>query len=261
MTFSRIISAVGEIPIPPYLNRGTEASDTSDYQTIFSHIEGSVAAPTAGLHFTPEVLSAIDSRDIPRRELTLHVGAGTFQPVKSDTIGEHEMHSEFIAVPRALIRELAESQRRVIAVGTTSVRTLESLYHLGCRLHQGLSADILPQWYPYLPVVTTQIADTAETHPDLPVSEAMEAILRHLDATGEDTFIASTRLMIAPGYRYRIVKGMVTNFHQPRSTLLLLVSAFLSQSATSPSWRDLYTYALADPAYRFLSYGDACLLL
>ncbi len=261
VTFSRIISAVGEIPIPPYLNRGTEASDTSDYQTIFSHIEGSVAAPTAGLHFTPEVLAAIDSRGIPRRELTLHVGAGTFQPVKSDTIGEHEMHSEFIAVPRTLIEELATTDRRVIAVGTTSVRTLESLYHLGCRLHQGLPADILPQWYPYLPVATAQIADTAETHPDLPVSEAMEAILRHLDATGEDTFIASTRLMIAPGYRYRIVKGMVTNFHQPRSTLLLLVSAFLSQSATSPSWRDLYTYALADPAYRFLSYGDACLLL
>ncbi len=264
VTFSRIISSVGEIPIPPYLNRGTEESDTTDYQTIFSHIEGSVAAPTAGLHFTPEVLDAIDSRSIPRRELTLHVGAGTFQPVKSDTIGEHEMHSEFIAVPRSLIRELSVSDRRVIAVGTTSVRTLESLYHLGCRLYCGLSADTLPQWYPYLPV-TADAPDAAETHPDLPVKTAMEAILRHLDMTGEETFIASTKLMIAPGYRYRMVRGMVTNFHQPKSTLLLLVSAFLSQSGASepgmPAWRDLYDFALADSRYRFLSYGDACLLL
>lgn len=282
VTFSRIISAVGEIPIPPYLNRNTEESDTSDYQTIFSHIEGSVAAPTAGLHFTPEVLEAIDRRGIPRRELTLHVGAGTFQPVKSDTIGEHEMHSEFIAVPRSLIEELAHSDRRVIAVGTTSVRTLESLYHLGCRLYQGLPVDTLPQWYPYLSAAGTPGA--AETHPELSVQLAMETILRHLDMTGENTFIASTRLIIAPGYRYRVVRGMVTNFHQPKSTLLLLVSAFLSQADTriaatvadsaSPesqsgsdtpdsllTWRTLYDYALSDPRYRFLSYGDACLLL
>lgn len=260
VTFSRIISAVGEIPIPPYLNRSTEESDSSDYQTIFSHIEGSVAAPTAGLHFTPEVLEAIDRRGIPRRELTLHVGAGTFQPVKSDTIGEHEMHSEFIAVSRPLIEELASTHRRVIAVGTTSVRTLESLYHLGCRLYQGLHADSLPQWYPYLPIASSA-GDTADTHPDLTVKDAMKAILDRLDRTGEQTFIASTRLMIAPGYRYRVVSGMVTNFHQPKSTLLLLVSAFLSRTADSPSWRKLYDYALADPAYRFLSYGDACLLL
>lgn len=294
VTFSRIISAVGEIPIPPYLNRNTEDSDSADYQTIFSHIEGSVAAPTAGLHFTPEVLSAIDERGIPRREITLHVGAGTFQPVKSDTIGEHEMHSEFIAVPRELIEELSHTDKQVIAVGTTSVRTLESLYHLGCRLHQQLPSDTLPQWYPYLPPTTaSELSDRSDlsdlsdlsdksdlsdpsdssdlsdpstsTHPNLSVKASMEAILRHLDATGENTFIASTRLMIAPGYRYRMVKGMVTNFHQPRSTLLLLVSAFLSQpektTPTTPTWRDLYTYALSNPAYRFLSYGDACLLL
>lgn len=275
VTFSRIISAVGEIPIPPYLNRNTEESDSADYQTIFNRIEGSVAAPTAGLHFTPEVLEAIDRRGIPRRELTLHVGAGTFQPVKSDTIGEHEMHSEFIAVPRALIEELAVTDRRVIAVGTTSVRTLESLYHLGCRLYQGLPVDTLPQWYPYLPPTGTPGA--AETHPELSVKLAMGTILRHLDMTGESTFIASTRLMIAPGYRYRVVRGMVTNFHQPKSTLLLLVSAFLSQAPTRPdsnapgaasgapasllTWRALYDYALADTRYRFLSYGDACLLL
>lgn len=250
VTFSRIISAVGEIPIPPYLNRSTEESDSSDYQTVFSHIDGSVAAPTAGLHFTPEVLEAIDRRGIPRRELTLHVGAGTFQPVKSDVIGEHDMHSEFIAVDRGLIEELVDTSRRVIAVGTTSVRTLESLYHLGCRLATGLEADVLPQWYPY---------DSA--HPQLPVSEAMKAILRHLDATGETAFVASTRLMIAPGYRYRVVKGMVTNFHQPRSTLLLLVSAFLQNRPDSPDWRSIYDYALADSRFRFLSYGDACLFL
>lgn len=265
VTFSRIISAVGEIPIPPYLNRDTEESDSSDYQTVFSHIEGSVAAPTAGLHFTPEVLEEIDKRGILRRELTLHVGAGTFQPVKSDTIGEHEMHSEFIAVPKSLIEELSgikepgaevegttqNNGRRVIAVGTTSVRTLESLYHLGCRLYQGLSAETLPQWYPY-----------SGEHPNLPVRIAMEAILHHLNHTGEETFIASTRLMIAPGYRYRVVSGMVTNFHQPRSTLLLLVSAFLIQeSGNKASWRELYDFALADKEYRFLSYGDACLLL
>lgn len=250
ITFSRIISAVGEIPIPPYLNRSTEESDTEDYQTVFSHIEGSVAAPTAGLHFTPEVLAAIDKRGIPRRELTLHVGAGTFQPVKSDVIGEHDMHSEFIAVNRKLIEELARNDRRVIAVGTTSVRTLESLYHLGCRLATDLSADVLPQWYPYDP-----------THPQLPVEDSMKAILAHLDSTGEDTFVASTRLMIAPGYKYRVVKGMVTNFHQPRSTLLLLVSAFLSSNPANPDWHEIYDYALADPRFRFLSYGDACLFI
>lgn len=250
VTFSQIISAVGEIPIPPYLNRGTEESDARDYQTVFSHIDGSVAAPTAGLHFTPEVFEAIDRRGIPRRELTLHVGAGTFQPVKSDVIGEHDMHSEFIAVGRQLIEELARAERRVIAVGTTSVRTLESLYHLGCRLASGLSADQLPQWYPY-----------DDSHPRLSVGEAMKAILAHLDATGEQTFVASTRLMIAPGYDYKVVKGMVTNFHQPRSTLLLLVSAFLGSNPVNPDWRAIYDYALAEPRYRFLSYGDACLFL
>lgn len=245
VTFSSIISALGEIPIPPYLNRSTEESDSADYQTVYSRIEGSVAAPTAGLHFTPAVLEAIDRRGIPRRELTLHVGAGTFQPVKSDTIGEHEMHNEFIAVPRALIEELAVTPRRVIAVGTTSVRTLESLYHLGCMLHAGLDASTLPQWYPYSP-----------EHPRLEVGEAMRAIIARLDAEGSDTFIASTRLMIAPGYDYRVVKGMVTNFHQPRSTLLLLVSAFLGGN----EWRGVYDYALAGD-YRFLSYGDACLFM
>lgn len=248
VTFSEIISAVGEIPIPPYLNRHTEASDSTDYQTVYSHIDGSVAAPTAGLHFTGRVLEEISRKGIPRRELTLHVGAGTFQPVKSDEIGDHQMHSEFIAVPKTLIKELADTDRRVIAVGTTSVRTLESLYHAGKLIANGNWDGEVPQWAPY--------ADTTEEYSaDISVCDALNAIAAYLDNRGEDTFIASTRIIIAPGYRYRIVKGMVTNFHQPRSTLLLLVSAF-----TGGDWRPIYDYALAN-SFRFLSYGDACLLL
>ena len=241
VSFAEIIEAAGEIPIPPYLNRGTEASDSTDYQTVYSHIDGSVAAPTAGLHFTDSVLRAISERGIPRRELTLHVGAGTFQPVKDNEIGEHKMHSEFIAVSRRLIEELADTPRRVIAVGTTSVRTLESLYHLGCRAATGLPVDELPQWYPYDP-----------DHPQLSVHDALTALL---DTFEGDTFMASTRVIIAPGYTYRIDRGMVTNFHQPRSTLLLLVSAF-----TGGDWLPMYRHAL-NSDYRFLSYGDACLLL
>ncbi len=244
VTFSEIIGAAGEIPIPPYLNRPTEASDSADYQTVYSHIDGSVAAPTAGLHFTPTVLDRISERGIPRRELTLHVGAGTFQPVKSDSIGEHSMHSEFIAVKRDLIAELAGTSRRVIAVGTTSVRTLESLYHAGCLIASGEWTGEVPQWYPY-----------DENHPDLTVEESLGAIVRYLDAGAMPVFVADTRIIIAPGYRYRIVKGMVTNFHQPRSTLLLLVSALMGDD-----WRHVYDHAL-DNGYRFLSYGDACLFL
>lgn len=244
VTFSQIIEHAGEIPIPPYLNRATETSDAKDYQTVFSHIEGSVAAPTAGLHFTDKVLSDIDNRNIPRRELTLHVGAGTFQPVKSDTIGEHLMHSEFISVPKALIEELASTDRQVFAVGTTSVRTLESLYHIGCMITQGLDFSEVPQWYPYSP-----------THPRLTMQQSMATIAKYLTQKNFNTLIASTRIMIAPGYEYKVVQGMITNFHQPQSTLLLLVSAF-----TKGDWRAMYEYAL-DNGFRFLSYGDACLLL
>lgn len=244
VTFSSIIECAGEIPIPPYLNRSTEQSDSDDYQTVYSRIEGSVAAPTAGLHFTPAVLADIDSRGIPRRELTLHVGAGTFQPVKSESIGEHPMHSEFISVSRDLIAELAASRHRVIAVGTTSVRTLESLYHIGCLMYQGAWDGEVPQWYPY-----------SDGHPQLSVADALGCILARLDASGEDTLVASTRIIIAPGYEYKVVKGMVTNFHQPRSTLLLLVSAF-----TGGDWRPMYDFALSHD-FRFLSYGDASLLL
>lgn len=244
VTFSQIISAAGEIPIPPYLNRPTEDSDNNDYQTVYSHIEGSVAAPTAGLHFTDELLRRISERGIPRRELTLHVGAGTFQPVKSDTIGEHNMHSEWIAVDRALIAELAVTDRKIIAVGTTSVRTLESLYHIGCLICEGKMDGEVPQWYPYSP-----------SHPAMSRKEAFRHILDHLDKNGLNTLIAATRIIIAPGYTYRVVDGMITNFHQPRSTLLLLVSAFVDGD-----WRPIYDFALGND-YRFLSYGDGSLLL
>ena len=245
VTFSDIISAVGEIPIPPYLNRATEPEDEEDYQTVYSHIEGSVAAPTAGLHFTDAVLDGLDSAGILRREVTLHVGAGTFQPVKADNIGGHEMHSEFFAVGVSLIEELAEvSGLSVIAVGTTSVRTLESLYHAGCLVWSGQWDGTVPQWYPY-----------SETHPGLSVSESMRALAGYLREAGRSVFVGSTRLLIAPGYKYRVVDGMVTNFHQPRSTLLLLVSAMIGDE-----WKRMYGYALEN-GYRFLSYGDACLLL
>lgn len=244
VTFSQIIEAIGEIPIPPYLNRATERTDLQDYQTVFSRIEGSVAAPTAGLHFTPQLLQAIDQKGMARREITLHVGAGTFQPVKTSTIGDHTMHSEFISVSRELIEELAKGERKVVAVGTTSVRTLESLYHLGCMVWQHLDTDEVPQWYPYM-----------DTHPRLSRREALEALARHLADGGEDRLVASTRIIIGPGYDFKVVDGMITNFHQPQSTLLLLVSAF-----TRGDWRAMYDHALAGD-YRFLSYGDAQLLM
>jgi len=245
VTFSQIIAAAGEIPIPPYLNRATESSDSADYQTVYSHIDGSVAAPTAGLHFTDEILEEISGRGIPRRELTLHVGAGTFQPVKSDEIGQHEMHSEFIAVPVKLIEELAATERRIVAVGTTSVRTLESLYHAGRLILDGQWQGEVPQWSPY---------STPEDKMP-PVADALTAVARYAAERGMDTFMAQTSIIIAPGYRYSVVKGMITNFHQPQSTLLLLVSAF-----TGGDWRQMYDFALARD-FRFLSYGDASLLL
>ena len=247
VTFASILEVIGEIPIPPYLNRGTEDTDKKDYQTVYSHVEGSAAAPTAGLHFTDGVLSDIDGKGIKRRELTLHVGAGTFQPVKSDTIGDHEMHTEFISVPRSLLTDLIEHESPVIAVGTTSVRTLESLYYIGAVLHDnpGAAAEELQitQWQPYNKNYTA----TAK--------EALRAIVRYLDDNSLQSFVGSTQIMIAPGYRFHIINGMVTNFHQPQSTLLLLVSAFVDGN-----WEEIYNYALSHD-FRFLSYGDSSLLL
>lgn len=244
LTFADIIAAAGEIPIPPYLNRETEDSDSRDYQTVFSRIDGSVAAPTAGLHFTPELLDKVDRRGITRREVTLHVGAGTFQPVKAENIGGHDMHSEFIAVRRDTIAALADTTDPIIAVGTTSVRTLESLYHIAVLIKENRWDGEVPQWLPYEENTTV-----------LTRREAMLTIVDHLDSLGQDTLYASTRIIIAPGYTYRIVDGMITNFHQPCSTLLLLVSAFIGDS-----WTEVYDYAL-NHDFRFLSYGDACLFL
>ncbi len=245
VSFADIIAAIGEIPIPPYLCRKSEECDSVDYQTVYSHIDGSVAAPTAGLHFTPALLDTLRSKGIAIREVTLHVGAGTFRPVKSETIGEHDMHSEFIAVSRDFIEELAATvgQRQIVAVGTTSVRTIESLYHAGCLIAQGRWTGEVPQWAPY-----EMDADDVMSPQD-----ALMAIVDMLKAENETTFIARTRIIIAPGYVYRIVDKMVTNFHQPSSTLLLLVSAFIGDG-----WRKIYSHAL-DAGYRFLSYGDACL--
>lgn len=247
-SFSEIIAMAGEIPVPPYLNRATEEADSSDYQTVYSHIEGSVAAPTAGLHFTDAVLDEIDKRGVQRVEVTLHVGAGTFQPVKSESIADHSMHSEFIAVRKDAImalREAVKTERPIIAVGTTSVRTLESLYHAGCMIREGRWSGSVAQWYPY-----------GEGHPRLSAVDALDALIDFLDKEGMPAFIADTQIIIAPGYEFMLVSGMVTNFHQPRSTLLLLISAFLGGGR----WREIYEHALRRD-YRFLSYGDACLFL
>ena len=246
VTFGELLDTLGELPIPPYLNRKTEESDKTTYQTVYSKVEGSVAAPTAGLHFTPAVLAALQARAIPCEELTLHVGAGTFKPVKSETIEGHEMHTEYISVSRALIETLRDTTRRVVAVGTTSVRTLESLYYIGLTLsqHPDATAEELRvrQWQPY------------EEEARLSRSEAMQQIAAYLDRTGADRLVSATRIIIAPGYHFKVVDGIITNFHQPRSTLLLLVSAFVGGD-----WRAIYDYALAHD-YRFLSYGDSSLL-
>lgn len=248
-SFAEIIDAMGELPIPPYLNRETQESDKTTYQTVYSKIKGSVAAPTAGLHFTPEVLADLDARGIDREELTLHVGAGTFKPVKSEEIEGHEMHTEFISVRRETIRKLINHKGCAIAVGTTSVRTLESLYYMGLKVmhHPDLTEAQLhvAQWEPYEEVKRDEVKS----------EEALQALADWMDAHHLEVLHSSTQIIIAPGYDYKIVKMLVTNFHQPQSTLLLLVSAFVKGN-----WRVIYDYALAHD-FRFLSYGDSSLLI
>ena len=250
ITFADILEVFGELPIPPYLNRETQESDKETYQTVYSKIKGSVAAPTAGLHFTPRVLDALREKGVALEELTLHVGAGTFKPVKSEEIEGHEMHTEYISVNRSTLEKLVAHEGKAIAVGTTSVRTLESLYHIGVTLLHNPNAteeDLhVKQWQPY----ETSL-ETAAT----PAVDALQAIIAYLDRHHMETLHSSTQIIIAPGYEYRIVKAMVTNFHQPQSTLLLLVSAFLHGD-----WRKIYDYALAHD-FRFLSYGDSSLLI
>ncbi|NDV59525.1 S-adenosylmethionine:tRNA ribosyltransferase-isomerase [Bacteroides sp. 519] len=247
VTFADILEVFGELPIPPYLNRETQDSDKETYQTVYSKIKGSVAAPTAGLHFTPEVFNSLKARHIECEELTLHVGAGTFKPVKSEEIEGHEMHTEYISVSKDTIKKLIAYNGEAIAVGTTSVRTLESLYYIGSTLYQNQEAGEeelhVKQWQPYEQLV------------NISVVEALQSIVAYLDAHGMETLHSSTQIIIAPGYQYKIVKGIVTNFHQPQSTLLLLVSAFIGDD-----WHKVYKYAL-EHDFRFLSYGDSSLLM
>ena len=247
VTFSEILEVLGELPIPPYLNRDSEESDKTTYQTVYSKIKGSVAAPTAGLHFTEDVLRRIDERGIAREEVTLHVGAGTFRPVKSERIEGHEMHAEFFRVRRSTIERLLASMGKVIAVGTTSVRTLESLYYIGRQfIQKGIDEEThlkVAQWEPY---------DNTE---EVATEEALRAILSYLDRHDLLELQASTQIIIAPGYDYKVVSQLITNFHQPQSTLLLLVSAFVHGD-----WHRIYDYAMAN-GFRFLSYGDSSLLI
>jgi S-adenosylmethionine:tRNA ribosyltransferase-isomerase len=247
--FAEILENAGELPIPPYLNRKTEESDLVAYQTVYSKISGSVAAPTAGLHFTDEVFETLKSKRIEIDELTLHVGAGTFQPVKTVTVNDHEMHTEVIYVQKTTIEHLLQKSGNIIAVGTTSVRTLESLYYIGLLLKKQLLTQQvgeclqISQWLPY------------QIEASLSSKEALQAILDYLNAKKLSALHAETQILIKPGYDFHLVDGMITNFHQPKSTLLLLVSAFVKGN-----WKEIYEYAMANN-FRFLSYGDSSLLL
>lgn len=258
VSFAEILDAVGELPIPPYLNRKTEDSDKTTYQTVYSKIKGSVAAPTAGLHFTEKVLHDIDDYGIQRDELTLHVGAGTFKPVKSEEISGHNMHTEYIVVHRHTFERLLAHDCKAIAVGTTSVRTLESLYYMGVKLVTNPDATEeelhVNQWEPYDLPHNDEGLVIVDGKP-VSVRQSIQNILDYLDRDNLEALHSSTQIIIAPGYTYKIVKILVTNFHQPQSTLLLLVSAFVHGD-----WHRIYDYALGH-GFRFLSYGDCNLIM
>lgn len=240
--FSRVLEICGSIPIPPYLNRDTEAIDQERYQTLYARFRGSVAAPTAGLHFTQEVLERIKAKGVDMETVCLHVGAGTFLPVKSSEISGHTMHREPFVVRRAFIEDLRRGGRPVIAVGTTSVRTLESLYYVGVKCIENGQPEDIGQWMPY------------EKDYSYSLEESLDAVLEYLDSKSLDELKVGTRIIIVPGYRFRVVDILVTNFHQPKSTLLLLISAFVDGD-----WRKIYDYALSHD-FRFLSYGDSSVL-
>ena len=243
--FGQILENFGELPIPPYLNRKTEDSDKKNYQTVYSKIYGSVAAPTAGLHFTPKVLQKLADKGVKINEITLHVGAGTFQPVKTEQIGEHQMHSEFFTVQRAVIEQIMQNLGHIVAVGTTSVRTLESLYFIGCRIKENLQNPqlVVNQWEEY------------ETEHKFSIEDALQEIVNYMKINDLDTICAETKIIIAPSFRFKIVKKIITNFHQPKSTLLLLVSAFVGET----NRQKIYDFALQNN-FRFLSYGDSSLI-
>lgn len=247
ISFAEVLHMAGSTPLPPYIRRKAEASDLERYQTVYAHKSGSVAAPTAGLHFTPEVMKDLEATSIECDYVTLHVGAGTFKPVKTEHMSSHEMHAEYIDVKKSLLKKLAADKNTpVIAVGTTSLRTLESLYWIGVKIHNNKSITTeelhLQQWEPY------------ENHSDLSVTQALQSLINWMDEHGTDSLITRTSLLIAPPYRFRLADILITNFHQPRSTLLLLVAAFIGED-----WKRVYTYALENN-FRFLSYGDSCLL-
>ena len=249
VSFAEILDAVGELPIPPYLNRKTEESDKTTYQTVYSRIKGSVAAPTAGLHFTDNVLNGLRERGVKTAEVTLHVGAGTFQPVKVADANQHTMHTEIIAVPKATIQTIIENLGHIVAVGTTSMRTLESLYFLGEQFY----TRQMTQDTEHLTYSVSQFEPYEKEHA-LSAREALQAIVDHLEQIGEEVLHAETQIMIKPGYIFHVVDQLITNFHQPKSTLLLLVSAFVGGD-----WHRIYDYALAND-FRFLSYGDSSIL-
>lgn len=247
LCFAQVLEAVGAIPIPPYLHREAQELDEERYQTVYSKYLGSVAAPTAGLHFTSGVLEQLKHKPIEMAEVTLHVGAGTFKPVKTETIDLHSMHAEVFSVKYDFLRRLQaqlSSGKPVVAVGTTSVRTLESLYWLGClSMTETAFQPEVQQWMPY---------DRDDAYPP---ETAIQALIDYMDTFGMQTLEASTQIMIAPSYRFRIVQQIITNFHQPQSTLLLLIGAFIGSS-----WKEVYDYAL-EHEFRFLSYGDSSLLI
>lgn len=240
--FSKVLDLCGRVPIPPYLNRETEAIDLDRYQTLYAHVRGSVAAPTAGLHFTEDVLGRIAGRGIDIRNVCLHVGAGTFLPVKTDKVSEHPMHREPVVVSKSLLNELKAKNRPLVAVGTTSVRTLESLYYAGVSCIETGSPQDVDQWAPYVREYQYSL------------EESIGALVDYLERNGLDELKFGTRIIIVPGFRFRIVDKLVTNFHQPQSTLLLLISAFVAGD-----WHNIYDFALAN-GFRFLSYGDSSLL-
>lgn len=248
ISFAEILNAFGEVPLPPYLNRKAEESDKANYQTVFARYDGSVAAPTAGLHFTQELLYRLKNEGFDFAQLTLHVGAGTFKPVSTATIGEHQMHDEKMVVSRSLLEQLLQAlDRPIIAIGTTSMRTLESLYWIGSMLKKDSTPRPLhlKQWYPY---------ENESANP-VSVRQSLQYIHDYLITNKLENLTASTALIIAPGYDFKIVKGLITNFHQPKSTLLLLVSALIGEH-----WKTAYQYAM-EHDFRFLSYGDSCLFL
>lgn len=241
--FSKVLELCGNMPIPPYLNRETEAMDKERYQTVYAQIRGSVAAPTAGLHFTKEVLQAIQGKNIDIQYVCLHVGAGTFLPVKSSSVAGHPMHREPFSVSLGFLKELRRGGRPLIAVGTTSVRTLESLYYVGVSIIEKGRPEDVEQWAPY--------ESDAGSHS---TEESLDAIIKYLENNGLSQLKLGTRIIIVPGFKFRLVDMLVTNFHQPESTLILLISAFVGGD-----WRSIYDYALAHD-FRFLSYGDSSLL-